>query len=68
MAPILMVQTQCGQETNTSVSSRMTKNTGKGPTLGQMEANTSVNTGMAKRMNMAPTLMVQSQSGQETNT
>ena len=49
MAPTLMVQKQSGQETNTLVSSRMTKNMGKGPTLGQMDLNTLANTEMAKR-------------------
>jgi hypothetical protein len=41
-------------ETNTSVKSRMAKNTDKAPTHLQVEANTSVNSGMAKGTDKAP--------------
>jgi hypothetical protein len=41
-------------ETNTSVKSRMAKNTDKAPTHLQVEANTSVNSGMATGTDKAP--------------
>jgi hypothetical protein len=41
-------------ETNTSVKSRMAKNTDKAATHLQVEANTSVNSGMAKGTDKAP--------------
>ena len=44
-------------ETNTSVKSRMAKNTDKAPTHLQVEANTSVNSGMASDMEKADTLL-----------
>ena len=42
-------------ETNTSVKSRMAKNTDKAPTHLQVEANTSVNSRMATGTDKAPT-------------
>ena len=41
-------------ETNTSVKSRMAKNTDKAPKHLQVEANTSVNSGMATGTDKAP--------------